>query len=144
VRKEERMAASVWTHAHGRRGSALRRCRPGDRGVSSPQFAGETLLWPVRPAGSGYDEGEGRRRWRALDAGSTKVFLEADAPRVECAVHGPTVGALPWARHGARHTLDFDDQAAWLADGTSKSAVMTLMRVSWRTVGACRVQKYRA
>ncbi len=26
-----------------------------------------------------YDHGEGRRRWRALDLGTTKVFLEADA-----------------------------------------------------------------
>ena len=31
-----------------------------------------------------YDNGEGRRRWRALDLGTTKVFLEADAPRVRC------------------------------------------------------------
>ena len=27
-----------------------------------------------------YDSGDGRRRWRALDAGTTKVFIEADAP----------------------------------------------------------------
>jgi len=29
---------------------------------------------------AGYDQGEGRRRWRALDLGSVPVFLEADAP----------------------------------------------------------------
>jgi transposase len=46
------------------------------------------------------------------------------------------VAAVPWARHAARHSRDFDDQAAWLAVRTSKSAVMSLMRVSWRTVGA--------
>ena len=62
-----------------------------------------------------YDRGQGRRRWRALDLGTVQVFVEADAPRVACRTHGATVAALPWARHGAGHTRDFDDQAAWLA-----------------------------
>ena len=44
--------------------------------------------------------------------------------------------AVPWARHGAGHTRSFDDQVAWLAVHTSKSAVVELMRVAWRTVGA--------
>jgi transposase len=83
-----------------------------------------------------YDLGDGRRRWRALDLGTTKVFLEADAPRVRCRTHGVTVAAVPWARHGAGHTRDFDDMAAWLAVRTSKSAVMELLRVAWRTVGS--------
>jgi transposase len=84
----------------------------------------------------GYDRGEGRRRWRALDMGTTKVFLEAAPLRVRCRDHGVTVAAVPWARHGAGHTRDFDDLAAWLAVRTSKSAVMELLRVAWRTVGA--------
>ena len=84
----------------------------------------------------GYDLGDGRRRWRALDLGTTKVFLEAAAPRVRCRTHGVTVAAVPWARHGAGHTRDFDDLAAWLAVRTSKSAVMELLRVAWRTVGS--------
>ncbi len=54
----------------------------------------------------GFDQGAGRRRWRALDLGSTKVFVEADAPRVNCRTHGPTVAQVPWARHGAGHTRD--------------------------------------
>jgi transposase len=83
-----------------------------------------------------YDCGEGRRRWRALDLGTTKVFLEAAAPRVQCRTHGPTVSAVPWARHDAGHTRDFDDLAAWLAVRTSKSAVCQLLRIAWRTVGA--------
>ena len=83
-----------------------------------------------------YDRGVGRRRWRALDLGTCRVFLEAEAPRVECRSHGPTVAAVPWARHGAGHTRDFDDQAAWLAVHVSKSAVVRLLRVAWRTVGA--------
>lgn len=83
-----------------------------------------------------YDRGEGRRRWRALDLGTTRVFVEADAPRVRCRDHGPTVAGVPWARHGAGHTRDFDDYAAWLAVHVSKSAVGELLRVAWRTVGA--------
>ena len=83
-----------------------------------------------------YDSGEGRRRWRALDAGTVMVFIEADAPRVSCREHGVTVAAVPWARHGDGHTRGFDDQIAWLAVHTSKSAVVDLMRVAWRSVGA--------
>jgi len=83
-----------------------------------------------------YDRGEGRRRWRALDLGVVQAWLEADAPRVDCPVHGPTVVAVPWARHAAGHTYAFDDQVAWLAVRTSKTAVQALMRVAWRTVGA--------
>jgi transposase len=84
----------------------------------------------------GYDAGDGRRRWRALDLGTVKAFVEADAPRVACRRHGVTVAAVPWARHDAGHTRDFDDQVAWLATITSKTAVTGLMRVAWRTVGS--------
>jgi transposase len=74
----------------GRCGRCLRRCR-------------------------GYDRGEGRRRWRALDLGVVQAVLEADAPRVRCPEHGVVVAAVPWARHGAGHTRAFDDTVAWLA-----------------------------
>jgi transposase len=84
----------------------------------------------------GYDSGEGRRRWRALDLGTVRAYLEADAPRVKCPVHGVIVAAVPWARHRAGHTRAFDDQVAWLAVATSKSAVCALMRIAWRTAGS--------
>jgi len=83
-----------------------------------------------------YDRGEGRRRWRALDLGTVVVQLEGDAPRVRCPDHGVTVAQVPWARHGAGHTRAFDDTVAWLAVHCSKTAVVELMRVAWRTVGA--------
>ena len=83
-----------------------------------------------------YDRGEGRRRWRALDLGTIPVYLEADAPRVNCREHGPTVRAVPWARHAAGHTYVFDEQVAWLSTQCSKSAVTELMRIAWRTVGS--------
>ncbi|MCA1700572.1 MAG: ISL3 family transposase [Actinobacteria bacterium] len=84
---------------------------------------------------AGYDWGEGRRRWRALDLGTTFCFLEAEAPRVECPRHGVVVCALPWARHDSNFTRAFENQVCWLAVNTSKTAVAELMRIAWRTVG---------
>ncbi len=84
---------------------------------------------------AGFDQGQGRRRWRALDLGTVRAFLEADAPRVACPAHGVVVAQVPWARHGAGHTLAFDATAAWLAVHCSKQAVGELLRVAWRTVG---------
>src|SRR5674536_159838 len=59
----------------------------------------------------GYDQGEGRRRWRTLDFGQVRAFLEADSPRVRCAEHGVIAAQVPWARHGAGHTYAFDATA---------------------------------
>jgi transposase len=83
----------------------------------------------------GFDLGAGRRRWRALDLGTTFAFVEADAPRAPCRQHGVAVCAVPWARHNSRFTRSFEDQVAWSAINTSKRAVAQLMRVAWRTVG---------
>lgn len=84
----------------------------------------------------GYDAGPGRRRWRALDLGTIRAELEADTPRVACSEHGVVVASVPWARHDAGHTREFDDQVAWLATQASKSTVTELMRIAWRTVGS--------
>ena len=82
-----------------------------------------------------YDRGSLRRRWRALDLGTTRVYLVADLPRVRCPRHGVVASYAPWARHRARFTTSFEDQVAWLATQCSKTAVCDLMRVTWRTVG---------
>lgn len=84
----------------------------------------------------GYDRGNGRRRWRSLDVGEMRVYLEADAPRVCCPHHGVVTAAVPWAHHDTGHTLPFEDEVAWLVCHTSKSAVAELMRIAWITVGA--------
>jgi transposase len=76
--------------------------------------------------------GGGGGRWTFA---TTFAYLEADMPRVSCAEHGVVVARVPWARHHSRFTRAFEDQVAWLATNTSKSAVAALMRVSWRTVG---------
>jgi transposase len=85
---------------------------------------------------AGYDRGEGRRRWRALDVGPTRCYLEADPVRVTCPVHGVVAAQVPWAGHGARHTTAFEVLVAWLVVRMNKSAVKELLRVSWDTVGA--------
>jgi transposase len=109
---------------------------------------GGALVVSVRPAARerdrcphcrrrcpGYDWGEGRRRWRALDFGTTLAYLEAEAPRVSCKQHGVVVAAVPWARHDSSFARSFEDQVAWLTVQTSKTAVSQLMRIAWRTVG---------
>jgi transposase len=110
--------------------------------------SGPLLVAHVRPCGGvggrcgqcgracpGYDRGGGRRRWRALDLGAVRAYLEADAPRVACPEHGVITTAVPWARHGAAHTRFFEDQVAWLAAACSKTTITSLMRISWRTAG---------
>jgi transposase len=116
--------------------------------VEIDDLADEAVVW-VRPfrcapmrcgrcdrVAPGYDKGEGRRRWRALDCGPLRVSVEADAPRVNCPEHGPTVIAVPWARHGARHTRYFEMTVAWLARHCAKSMVAYLLRIGWETVGS--------
>jgi transposase len=74
-----------------------------------------------------------------MDLATSYCFLEAWAPRVNCKRHGVVVAAVPWARHDASFTRPFEDQVAWLAVHTSKTAVSELMRIAWRSVGwICR------
>jgi transposase len=83
-----------------------------------------------------YDNGDGPRRWRSLDAGTTRVFLQAAAPRVSCPVHGVVVAAVPWARHGSRFTSAFEDTVAWLACHAAFTVLAALLRITWRSVAA--------
>ena len=77
----------------------------------------EVLVLTVRPKASeagrcsrcrrrcpGYDGGDGTRKWRTLDMGTTKTYLQAAAPRVSCAEHGVVVVHVPGARPGAKCT----------------------------------------
>jgi transposase len=113
----------------------------------------EVLVLSVRPKASqagrcsrcrkrcpGYDaggrDGDGIRRWRTLDVGTTKAYLQAPAPRVFCAEHGVVVAHVPWARPGAKHTWAFEDTCAWLAAHTALSVLTVLLRIAWRTVAA--------
>ena len=81
-----------------------------------------------------YDAGEGRRRWRALDLGVMRCFLEADAPRVRCPRHGVLTAAVPWAGPGARFTIAFEEHAAWLCAQMPWSKAARLLRTTWRSL----------
>ncbi|UPW16331.1 ISL3 family transposase [Gordonia amicalis] len=82
----------------------------------------------------GYDRGTQPRRWRHLDLGGTRCYLQGYVHRVDCAHHGVVTEHVPWARPAAKMTRAFDDTVAWLAAHSPASAVCEYMRVSWRTV----------
>jgi transposase len=129
----------VWARLFGLRRAVLEDVTAGSEGevivAVRPNWRERDRCGVCRRRCGRYDAGEGRRRWRALDLATTFCFLEADAPRVSCRRHGVVVAAVPWARHGSRFTSSFEDQVAWLAVNTSKSAVAELQRVAWRSVG---------
>lgn len=75
------------------------------------------------------------RDWRHLDLGAHKLVLRAEIRRIHCRrCDRVRTEAVPWARPGARHSRDFEDVVAWLAQRTDKTAVATLLRTSWETV----------
>lgn len=111
--------------------------------------ASEVLVMSVRPKAAaarrcsrckarcpGYDVAEEPRQWRTLDVGTTKCYLRAWAPRVECVEHGVVVADVPWARPGAKHTYLFEDTCAWLTAHAAMSVVAMFLRVAWRTIAA--------
>ena len=84
---------SVWERACGLTETVV-------EGVEFDDMA-DAIVVSVRPTARGrgrcgqcrrrsprYDKAERRRRWRALDLGTTRVFLEARAPRVRCREQG--------------------------------------------------------
>jgi transposase len=76
-----------------------------------------------------------RRRWRHLDFGACKVFLEAEVHRINCRDCGRVrTEQVPWARPGSRHSADFEDVVGWLAQRMDKTSVAKLMRCSWEAV----------
>jgi transposase len=130
----------VWARLLGLRRAVVEGVQIGGEGelvvAVRPDWRERDRCGVCRRRSPGFDLGDGRRRWRALDLGTTLAFVEAAAPRVRCRRHGVVVCAVPWARHDSRFTHAFEDQTAWLAVNTSKSAVAELMRIAWRTVGA--------
>jgi transposase len=82
-----------------------------------------------------YDAKPGPRRWRALDIGIAKCYLEYSAVRVHCPKHGVRVESVPWARPRSRFTRPFEDWAAWMAMHCTVSAVAEACRVEWHSVG---------
>lgn len=75
------------------------------------------------------------RRWRHLDLGATRCFLEAEIVRIACGrCQRVRTEEVPWARPRSRHSRDFQDVVAWLAQHVDKTTITTLLRVSWEAV----------
>jgi hypothetical protein len=57
----------------------------------------------------GYDRGGGARRWPHVDVRFACCVREGPAQLVRCGECGPTVAAVPWARHDTVFTRAFED-----------------------------------
>jgi transposase len=84
---------------------------------------------------AGYDR-DRDRRWRHLDFAGMEVQLRYDTRRVDCPRCGVKVELLPWAETSAWFTRPFEDHVGYLAQRCDKTAVSSMMRVAWDTVGA--------
>jgi transposase len=73
--------------------------------------------------------------WRHLDLGRWRLEVHARLRRLRCPEHGAHVEGVPFARDGARFTVDFEDLVAWLATKTDKTATCRLTRIDWQTIG---------
>jgi len=80
-----------------------------------------------------YDRGQ--REWRHVSLGKWRVVIRAVLCRLVCPEHGVVTEVVPWAEHDSRFTRDFEDLVAWLTREMNKTAVKTLMRIAWATVG---------
>lgn len=73
--------------------------------------------------------------WRHLDLGVWRLEIHCRRRRLRCPRHGVLAEAVPFARHRAHFTRDFECLVAWLAARTDKSAICRLLRIDWDTVG---------
>ena len=81
------------------------------------------------------------RRWRHLDLGAAKLYLESEIRRLHCRrCERVITEEVPWARPGARHTRDFEDVVAWLAQRADKTTIAKLLRCSWEAVAGIVVR----
>jgi transposase len=84
-------------------------------------------------ARSAYDSSV--RRWRHLDLGACRLLLESEIRRLDCVrCKRVRTEQVPWARPRARHTKDFEDVVAFLAQRVDKTTIARLLRVSWEAV----------
>lgn len=120
--------------------------------VNSARIEGDSVVVGVRPHKSKqrrcplcgcvcevYDGRPTPRRWRTLDVGASKCYLEYAPVRVRCPKHGVHVESVPWARPKSRFTRPFEDWVAWVAVHCTISAVAQACRIEWHSVGGvCR------
>jgi transposase len=75
------------------------------------------------------------KRWRHLDLGAGRCYIECLLRRLYCPGCGDVYEAVPWARAGSRYTRDLEDVVAFLAQQMAKTPLTKLMRIGWRSVG---------
>ena len=75
------------------------------------------------------------KRWRHLDLGASRCWIECELRLLRCSDCGVRLEAVPWARAGAHHTRDFEDTVAWLAQQMAFTPITRLLRIGWATVG---------
>src|SRR6266545_4904691 len=102
--------------AHGRGSVASRSTKTLEAAGSRH---GRARLHPTEPS-----VGPARR------AGGRRV-----AARAGSAGGGSGAAAVPFARHRAGFTRDFEDVAAFLATKTDKTTIARFLRIDWDTVG---------
>ena len=83
---------------------------------------------------SRYDSGDGLRRWRASDVGLLRTYVEAEAPRVRCPIHGVGVQRVAWARSGAGFTRAFEKHLD-LPAGTARKGIVAFGVVGYVAKG---------
>ena len=62
---------------------------------------------------AGYDSRVVPSWWRSMDYGPHEVIVRGLLRRLECPEHGVRVQAVPFARHRAQFTRDFEDVTAF-------------------------------
>ncbi len=76
------------------------------------------------------------KRWRHLDLGASRCFIECELRRLRCPDCGVHLEAVGWGRSNSHHTRDFEDLVAWLAQQMAKAPITRLLRIGWDTVGS--------
>ena len=82
-----------------------------------------------------YDCADAPRRWRHINLGVFRVWLQLPMCRLTCPTHGVITEAVPWAEHGSYFTRDFEEMVSWMARQMPKTAIERLAQIAWRTVG---------
>ena len=90
-----------------------------------------------------YDRANHVKRWRSLDLGKNKFFIECCIPRCICPEHGVYSVRIPWAFPDSDYTQAFEVRVAYAAAKMPTNLVSREYRIKWATVGNCvrRVQQ---
>ncbi len=108
-----------------------------DRVVVRVALRRQRLLCPVCGYATMAREGvqDHESVWRHLDLGVWRLEIRATLRQLRCPEHGVHVEGVPFARHRAGFTRDFDDLVAWLATKADKTTITQLVRIDWQTIG---------